>query len=69
KDVLCTVNVQYDCSASACNAVKQVAEQHECLVTTRTKDLVSHSLTNAFLLNIYALHNYQHLAAVIPPSL
>ncbi|KAL4065523.1 hypothetical protein V8B97DRAFT_1846436, partial [Scleroderma yunnanense] len=65
-DVLCTVNVQYDCSASACNAVKQIAEQQEHLVTTRTKDLVSHLPTNAFLLNTHALHNYQHLAAVIP---
>ena len=69
KDVLCTVNVQHDCSASACNAVKQVAERQERLVTTRTKDLVGHSSTNAFLLNTHALHNYQHLAAVIPPSL
>ncbi|KAL4066879.1 hypothetical protein J3A83DRAFT_4098505, partial [Scleroderma citrinum] len=68
-DVLCTVNVQHDCSTSACNAVKQVAEPQEHLVITGTKDLVSHSPINAFLLNTHALHNYQHLAAVIPPSL
>ncbi|KAL4077478.1 hypothetical protein J3A83DRAFT_4368801 [Scleroderma citrinum] len=33
------------------------------------KDLVSYSPTNAFLLNIYAIHNYQHVATLIPPSL
>ncbi|KAL4075091.1 hypothetical protein V8B97DRAFT_1916280 [Scleroderma yunnanense] len=49
--------------------VKQVAEPQEHLVITGTKDLVSHSPINAFLLNTHALHNYQHLAAVIPPSL
>ncbi|KAL4075014.1 hypothetical protein V8B97DRAFT_2022606 [Scleroderma yunnanense] len=53
-DVLCTVNVHHDCFVSA--------------LTTRTKDLVSHSPTNTFLLNTHALHIYQHLAAVIPPS-
>jgi len=69
KDVLCTVNVQHDCAASRCNEVQMIQECQEHLITTRTKDIVNHKPTNAYLLNIHALHNYQYIASVLPPSL
>ena len=33
------------------------------------KNLVCHLPTNLYVLNTHALHNYQHIAAVVPPHL
>ncbi|KIK71775.1 hypothetical protein PAXRUDRAFT_72744, partial [Paxillus rubicundulus Ve08.2h10] len=65
-NIICTVNVQHDCMTSGCNSTRSVFERQERLLTTRTKDVVDHVPTNAYILNTYALHNYRWITAVVP---
>ena len=51
---------------SRCSSTRSIATQQERLVTSRTKVLVDHAPINAYVLNISALHNYQHIEAAIP---
>ncbi|KAI9571213.1 hypothetical protein HD554DRAFT_1998148, partial [Boletus coccyginus] len=48
-DVICTVNIQHDCPASSCNSTSTVPEKQERLLTSRTKNLVEHACTNAYV--------------------
>ncbi|KIO08465.1 hypothetical protein M404DRAFT_134486, partial [Pisolithus tinctorius Marx 270] len=49
KNVLCNVNIQHDCASSRCTGVQVVGERQENDETTRTKTIVNHAPTNAFL--------------------
>ncbi|KIO07666.1 hypothetical protein M404DRAFT_104131, partial [Pisolithus tinctorius Marx 270] len=62
-NVLCNVNIQHDCASSRCTGVQVVGERQENDKTTRTKMIINHTPTNAFLLNTHALHNYKRIAA------
>ncbi|KAF8425723.1 hypothetical protein L210DRAFT_3319884, partial [Boletus edulis BED1] len=68
-DVVCTVNVQHDCMTACCGSTRAVFEQQERLLSSRTKVLVDHVPTNAYLLNTYSLHNYQWIISAIPISI
>ncbi|KAF8428888.1 hypothetical protein L210DRAFT_3327899, partial [Boletus edulis BED1] len=48
-DVVCTVNVQHDCMTACCGSTRAVFEQQERLLSSRTKVLVDHVPTNAYL--------------------
>ncbi|KAG6376770.1 hypothetical protein JVT61DRAFT_1794 [Boletus reticuloceps] len=65
-DVICAVNVQHDCITSQCNSTRTMLEQQERLLTSRAQLLVDHAPTNAFILNIHSLHNYQWIISAIP---
>ncbi|KAF8430572.1 hypothetical protein L210DRAFT_1019310 [Boletus edulis BED1] len=65
-DVICAVNIQHDCITSQCNSTRTVLERQERLLTTRTRLLVDHAPTNAFILNIHSLHNYWWIVSAIP---
>ena len=41
----------------------------ERLVSTRTKKIIEHSPTGAYLLNTHALHNYRRILSVLSPDL
>ncbi|KAF8549095.1 hypothetical protein OG21DRAFT_1395790, partial [Imleria badia] len=68
-DIICTVNIQHDCSSSDCNSTSTIPEKQERLLTSRTKDFVKHACTNAYVVNTSAIHNHQWIKAVIPPVL
>ncbi|KAI6008574.1 hypothetical protein EDC04DRAFT_2581978 [Pisolithus marmoratus] len=68
-DVICVVNVQHDCITSSCTSTRTVLEKQEHLVTLRTKDLIDHAPTNAYIINTSLLHNYQWIKAVVPSML
>ena len=46
--------------------MRTVFEWQERLVTSRTKVLLEHAPTNAFILNIHSLHNHQWIMSAIP---
>jgi len=69
QDVICVVNVQHDCVTSCCNSTRTVFEQQERLLSSRTKVLVNHTPTNAYVLNTHSLHNYQWILSAIPTSI
>ncbi|KAG1801434.1 uncharacterized protein HD556DRAFT_1205427, partial [Suillus plorans] len=70
KEILCVVNVQHDCASSGANCgIRNVQERQERIVTTRLRQLIDHAPTNAYFLNTHALHNYQHISALLPPDI
>lgn len=70
KEILCTVNIQHDCASSGsdCHSIRNVKEWQERSETTKSRRLVNHASTNAYVLNTFSLHNYQHITATIPPA-
>ncbi|KAI5983205.1 hypothetical protein EDD15DRAFT_2111406, partial [Pisolithus albus] len=68
-DVICAVNVQHDCIISCCTSTRTVLEKQERSITSRTKDLINHAPTNAYIINTSSLHNYQWIKAVVPSTL
>jgi hypothetical protein len=46
-----------------------VAVQQGPFLTTRTKEIAGHQPTNRYVLNIFALHNYQHIKRALPTHL
>ncbi|KAF9219043.1 hypothetical protein BS17DRAFT_770269 [Gyrodon lividus] len=60
KNISCTVNVQHDCASSGAVCDKEHSE------ITKKKLMIDHALTNMYLLNVYALHNYWQIATAIP---
>ncbi|KAF8546847.1 hypothetical protein OG21DRAFT_1426020, partial [Imleria badia] len=68
-NIICTVNVQHDCPASRCNSTSTVHKKQEHLLTSRTKNLVEHACTNAYVVNTSSIHNYHWIKAAIPSIL
>jgi hypothetical protein len=69
QNVVCTSNVQHDCATSGCNAIRQIFERQERQETTKSKDVLDHVPTNAYVLNTHSIHNYKWIAAVTPSAI
>ncbi len=63
--------MQHDCITAGCWDTETVPIRQERQETTRMKQIVQHVVgdEDIYLLNSHALHNYQHLANVIPTHL
>ena len=69
KSILCSVNVQHDCSGSECNGSRWVAIRQEYMETTKSREQVRHADSTRYLLNIFSVHNYEAISNVIPAPL
>ncbi|KAF8346814.1 hypothetical protein F5887DRAFT_834375, partial [Amanita rubescens] len=69
KDILCSVNIQHDCSASGCKESEQVAVRQEYMETTQRREQVQHVDGTKYLLNVFSIHNYEMISNVIPAPL
>ncbi|THG97865.1 hypothetical protein EW026_g4222 [Hermanssonia centrifuga] len=71
QNIIAVVNVQHDCITAGCWDTETVPIRQERQETTRMKQIVQHVVgdEDIYLLNSHALHNYQHLANVIPTHL
>ena len=69
QDILCSVNVQHDCSASGCKESKQVTIRQEYAETMQNHEQVQHMDCTKYLLNIFSIHNYKTISNVIPAPL
>ena len=69
QDIVCAINVQHDCFASDCHKKASKPVFQERLKTLRTREIVDHESTNAYILNTLSIHNYQHILAALPEGL
>ncbi|KAN0097891.1 hypothetical protein V8E55_002337 [Tylopilus felleus] len=68
-DIICTINIQYDCPAFGCNLTSLVVEKQECMLTLWVKTFVEHASMNIYVINMSSIHNYQWIKAAIPSVL
>ncbi|KAM6499373.1 hypothetical protein JOM56_004881, partial [Amanita muscaria] len=68
-DVICCINLQHDCTYSKCMDFHQQVICQDQLESTVSCSLVQHADTHRYVLNIFSIHNYQHISAALPPSL
>ncbi|KAF9222846.1 hypothetical protein BS17DRAFT_767598 [Gyrodon lividus] len=68
KNIFCTVNVQHDYASlgAVCDKVQNVQEQQEHSEIMKKRLVIDHALTNMYLVNVHALHNYWRIATAIP---
>lgn len=69
QDIICTINIQYDCPAFGCNLTSLVVEKQECILTLWVKTFVEHASMNIYVINMSSIHNYQWIKAAIPSVL
>lgn len=69
KSILCSVNVQHNCSGSECNESCWVAIRQEYMETMKSQEHVQHADSTRYLLNIFSVHNYEAISNVIPAPL
>ncbi|KAG1855245.1 hypothetical protein F4604DRAFT_2042442 [Suillus subluteus] len=68
-DLICIVNLQHNCVDSRCTDFDQKPIRQERTETSQTKALIQHKPTPKFFLNVYSIHNYEHILLVIPDTL
>ncbi|KAH9941761.1 uncharacterized protein BXZ73DRAFT_41717, partial [Epithele typhae] len=68
-DIICVINLQHDCSGSECNNFENSQVFQERLKSTRTRAVIKHNETNAYILNTHSIHNYDHIRSALPPAL
>ncbi|KAH9914360.1 uncharacterized protein BXZ73DRAFT_55012, partial [Epithele typhae] len=68
-DIICVINLQHDCSGSECTKFEDSQVLQERLKSTRTRTVVKHNETNAYILNTHSIHNYDHIRSALPPAL
>ncbi|KAJ8073264.1 hypothetical protein PM082_020136 [Marasmius tenuissimus] len=68
-DILCTLNVQHDCSFGNCTNVKRKVIYQERLETSRSQAVVDHTDLQQFILNTHSLHNHSIISKLLPSSL
>jgi hypothetical protein len=61
--------VQHDCILSACENLQPVPVLQERLTTAQMRSVLSHRATKDYILNVFSLHNYQHIKATVPAHL
>ncbi|KAH9949290.1 hypothetical protein B0H21DRAFT_889914 [Amylocystis lapponica] len=69
KDIICTVNVQHDCSTCGCKDVLRAQVRQENAETRKTHCLIQHATTYLYTLNTFSLHNHRLIASIIPAPL
>ncbi|KAH7903919.1 hypothetical protein BJ138DRAFT_968253, partial [Hygrophoropsis aurantiaca] len=69
QDLICVANIQHNCIDSKCQDTQERPVLQERHLTTVTTSVLKHQPTNSYFLNLYSLHNYEHLAAVVPENL
>jgi hypothetical protein len=69
KVIICGVNVQHDCIHSACDGVQDVQVVQANTITTKTRKVAVHKETTDYVLNMFSLHNYQHIKMAVPAHL
>ncbi|KAG1720090.1 hypothetical protein EDB19DRAFT_1604290, partial [Suillus lakei] len=68
-DIICVVNLQHNCLDSQCTDIHQKPVRQERIDTSRTRATVKHQPTPNFFLNVYSIHNYDHIQRVVPDTL
>ncbi|KAH9899976.1 hypothetical protein C8Q73DRAFT_754715 [Cubamyces lactineus] len=69
EDIICVINVQHDCITGRCTSsgtehIRQEREQ-----SIRTRQVVKHTASTFFVINVTSLHNQRHLRNTLPPRL
>ncbi|KAG1803360.1 hypothetical protein EV424DRAFT_1331009, partial [Suillus variegatus] len=60
-DLICIVNLQHNCVDSRCTDFDQKPIRQEWTETSVTKAVIKHKPTPNFFLNVYSIHNYEHI--------
>ncbi|KAG1723624.1 hypothetical protein EDB19DRAFT_1609815, partial [Suillus lakei] len=68
-DIICVVNLQHNCLDSQCTDIHQKLVRQEWIDTSRTQATVKHQSTLNFFLNVYSIHNYNHIQHIVPDML
>ncbi|KIJ40446.1 hypothetical protein M422DRAFT_49166 [Sphaerobolus stellatus SS14] len=68
-EIICSINVQHDCSSSECGAtgVRPIIQERE--KTTRNISFIEHKNEDIFVLNLFTLHNAHIIQRLLPRSL
>ncbi|KAG1824214.1 hypothetical protein EV424DRAFT_1320857, partial [Suillus variegatus] len=68
-DIICIANVQHNCLDAKCTELTTKHLWQERTQTDRTASVVKHQISPQYLLNMFSIHNYQHLCSLLPESL
>ncbi|KAG2117240.1 uncharacterized protein F5147DRAFT_560802, partial [Suillus discolor] len=68
-DIICTINIQHNCLDSQCTDIRRQSVHQERIDTSQTKATVKHESMPNFFLNVYSIHNYDHIQRVVPDTL
>ncbi|KAG2130585.1 hypothetical protein BD769DRAFT_1297329, partial [Suillus cothurnatus] len=68
-DLICIANLQHNCIDSQCADIYQKPLHQERTETSRTKAVMKHESTPKFFLNVYSIHNYEHILLIVPDTL
>ncbi|KAG2129945.1 hypothetical protein DEU56DRAFT_710250, partial [Suillus clintonianus] len=69
QDIICIANVQHNCIDAKCTDLSTKRLWQERTQTDRTSSIVKHQISPHYLLNMFSIHNYQHLHSLLPESL
>lgn len=68
QDILFTVNVQHDCFKHDCALTSTRARIQERQTTALRSTVVKHTEDTDYILNIFVLHHYDELSALVDPA-